>query len=178
MTEETKVAKVPPGMEIKRPEPEKQRTVKIPQKQFTLDPSLPQIQYPHYTNNDKTQLACLLIRPDGQAHKEVNIPADDNHPLYRDIKRQFTQEEIDINTAREVNIAAAMRNAIEADEKQKAREKSRADLWDVKSKFMDMDAVKNSDNKNLKRNLRKATNYFEALAFGCALIIEESNKSD
>ena len=178
MTEETKVAKVPPGMEIKRPEEEKAKPINIPQKQFDIDPGLPQIQYPHFTNNAKNQLACLLVRPDGQAHKEVNIPADPNHPLYRDIMRQFTKEELDINTAREVNIAQATRKAIEAQEKISSREKNRADLWEAKSKFMEMEAVKSSDNKVLKRNLRKATNYFEAMAFGCAIIIEESNKSD
>lgn len=177
MTEETKVAKVPEGMEIKRPE--KQEPVKlIPQKAFDLDPNLPLIQYPHYTNNAKNELACILVRPDGQAHKENRIPADDNHPLYRDIRRQFTEEEIEVNTRREVQITNAMSKAMEAKQKETDREQTRAQLWEVKSKFMDMDAVKNSDNKVLKRNLRKATNYFEALAFGCALIIEESKKSD
>lgn len=178
MTEETKVAKVPPGMEIKRPEKEKSNPVKIQQKEFELDPSLPIIQYPHYTNNAKNELACLLVRPDGQAHKETRIPTDQNHPLYRDIMKQFTQDEILINTQREVTIASSLRKAMEAEEKKQQRETSRAQLWEVKSKFMDMDVVKSSSNKDLKRNLRKATNYFEALAFGCAIIIEESKKSD
>ena len=178
MTEETKVAKVPPGMEIKRPEKEEAKPINIPQKEFEIDPGLPQIQYAHYTNNAKNILACILVRPDGQAHKETNIPADPNHPLYRDIMRQFTKEELEVNTRREVSIAQATRKAVEAQEKIAAREKNRADLWEAKSKFMDMDAVKNSNNKVLKRNLRKATSYFEALAFGCAIIIEESNKSD
>ena len=85
MTEETKVAKVPPGMEIKRPEKEQAKPINLPQKEFDIDPGLPQIQYAHYTNNAKNLLACILVRPDGQAHKETNIPADPNHPLYRDI---------------------------------------------------------------------------------------------
>jgi len=178
MTEETKVAKVPEGMEIKRPEPEKREPVRIHQKDFDLDPGLPIIQYPHYTNNAKTELACILMRPDGQAHKEMRIPKDENHPLYRDIKRQFSEEEININTGREVNVVKAMEKALAAQKADQDRENNRAQLWDVKSKFMEMDVVKNSENKKLKRSLRKATNYFEALAYGCAILIKESEKSD
>jgi len=178
MTEESKIAKVPEGMEIKRPEPTKQQPVRVPQKDFDLDPGLPIIQYPHYTNNAKTELSCILLRPDGQAHKEMRIPKDENHPLYRDIKRQFTEDEILINTGREVQVVKAMEKALASKKADEDREQNRAQLWDVKSKFMEMDVVKNSENKNLKRSLRKATNYFEALAYGCAILIKESEKSD
>ena len=177
MTEEQKVAKVPPGMEIKPPEKTSEKSpVKI--KDFGLDPNLPIIQYPHFTNNAQTELSCLLVRPDGQAHKEQRIPKDQNHPLYRDILKQFTMEEIMINTHREIQIVKAMNDAMKDKKQTEEREKSRADLWDIKSTFMDMAEVKNSTNKNLKRNLRKATSYYSALAYGCAIIIEESNKSE
>ena len=51
MTEETKEAKVPAGMTIKQPEPEQNSQPKgLPTKEFDIDPGLPIIQYPHYTN--------------------------------------------------------------------------------------------------------------------------------
>jgi hypothetical protein len=178
MTEETKVAKVPPGMEIKRPKSISETKPLINVKDFDLDPNLPIIQYPHYTNNAKTELACLLVRPDGAATKESRIPRDEKHPLYRDIKRQFTEEEIVINTQREVQISKAMTKSLEEKKAQDDREMIRSKLWEIKSTFMDMDEVKNSENKTLKRNLRKATSYYQALAYGCAIIIEESNKSE
>ena len=43
---------------------------------------------------------------------------------------------------------------------------------------MDMDIVKKSDEKILKRNLRKATTHYEALAMGLAILIKESDKSE
>ena len=43
---------------------------------------------------------------------------------------------------------------------------------------MEMPVVKNSTEKSLKRNLRKATTWFEALAYGCAILIKEDEKSD
>ena len=179
MTEETKEAKVPAGMTIKKPNPEQNQQPKgLPTKEFDIDPSLPIIQYPHYTNNAKDELACLLVRPDGMASMERKIPKDTNHPLYTDISIQFTEEEILTNTNREVQLQKANNKAMEEAKQAKEREEKRAKLWEVKSEFMEMEAVKNSTEKSLKRNLRKATSWFEALAYGCAILIKEDSKSD
>lgn len=179
MTEEQRYAKVPSGMEIKTPDPKdnpKPKGLKV--KDFEIDPGLPIIQYPHYVNNAKTELNCLLVRPDGMASVEKQIPKDDNHPLYRDITAQFTEEEILTNTAREVQIQTSRNKAMEEAKTQADREELRSKLWEVKSQFMEMDVVKNSEQKNLKRNLRKATTYFEALAYGCAILIKENEASE
>ena len=179
MTEEQRYAKVPDGMQIKKPEPESKpesRPLKV--KNFDIDPGLPIIQYPHYVNNAKTELSCLLVRPDGMASIEKQIPKDNNHPLYRDIKAQFTEEEILTNTAREVQIQTSRDKALQEAKVQSDRDELRAKLWEVKSQFMDLDVVKNSDQKNLKRNLRKATSYFEALAYGVSILVKENEKSE
>ena len=187
MDNDGKYAMVPTGMTIERPleEPEtftneKKKTKEQPLrvKEFDIDPGLPIIQYPHYTNNAKTELSCILVRPDGMATIESKIPADNNHPLYRDITLQFTEAEIQTNTRREIQIAAARDKAMAADKADREREQKRTDLWNVKSEFMDMAVVKNSDEKLLKRNLRKATTHFEALAMGIAILIKESEKSE
>ena len=179
MTEEQRYAKVPDGMEIKKPDPEQNRQPQpLKVKDFSIAPGLPIIQYPHYVNNAKTELSCLLVRPDGMATQEKQIPKDENHPLYRDIRAQFTEEEILTNTAREVQIQTSRNKAMEEAKVQADREQLRAKLWEVKSEFMDMDVVKNSDAKELKRSLRKSSTYFEALAYGCAILIKENDKSE
>ena len=179
MTEEQRYAKVPDGMEIKKPDPEQNRQPQpLKVKDFSIDPGLPIIQYPHYVNNAKTELSCILVRPDGMATIERQIPKDENHPLYRDIRAQFTEEEILTNTAREVQIQTSRNKAVEEERTKQEREQTRAQLWEVKSKFMDMDVVKNSDQKMLKRNLRKSTSYFEALAYGVSILVKENEKSE
>ena len=50
MAEETKTAKVPEGVTVKTPTQNELKTLPIPN--FGLDPSLPVIVYPHYTNNN------------------------------------------------------------------------------------------------------------------------------
>ena len=177
MTEEQRFAKVPSGMEVKRPEPE-QQPKPLTIKEFDLDPTLPTIQYPHYVNNSRTELSCILLRPDGIATIEKQIPKDEKHPLYRDITLQFTEEEILTNTNREIQIQKSKQKAVEDAKIQRERDELRTRLWEVKSQFMDMDIVKNSDQKLLKRNLRKSTSYFEALGYGVAILIKESEKSE
>ena len=179
MTEEQRFAKVPAGMEVKQPEPEQRSQPQPLQiKEFDLDPTLPTIQYPHYVNNSRTELSCILLRPDGMATVERQIPKDEKHPLYRDIILQFTEEEILTNTNREIQIQKAKQKATEEEKANQEREEIRAKLWEVKSQFMDLDAVKNSNEKILKRNLRKSTSYFEALGYGVAILIKESEKSE
>lgn len=179
MTEEQRYAKVPDGMEIKKPQPEQApQPTGLKVKDFSIDPTLPIIQYPHYTNNAKTELSCILVRPDGSAGVERGIPKDEQHPLYRDIRAQFTEEELITNTAREVQIQTSRNKAMQDEKVQRDREELRSKLWEVKSQFMDMDDVKNSDQKELKRKLRKATSYFEALAYGVSILVKENNKSE
>ena len=177
--EEPKTAKVPEGVTIEKPndnKPKMERPVRsglvIPE--FDLDVTLPTIAFPHYTNNAKDQLSCLLIRPDGQTFKEDGIPRDNNHPLYRDIMRQYTEQEIDHNTAREIANQTAKNKDAESKETEAKREKKRADLWARKSTFLDLDVVRNTKYKSLKRKLRQATNPEEALAYGVAIIVKES----
>ena len=174
MTEETKTAKIPEGVTVETPKPTELKKLPIPD--FSLDPTLPMITNPHYTNNNKTELACVLLRPDGMATQEKNIPADDKHPLYRDIKKQFSEDEIRHNTARQVQIQDKLKKADEEQQTIQERENRRAALWSIKSTFLDLPEVKGTEFKTLKRKLRSATSPEEAQAFGIAIIIKEAEK--
>ena len=178
--EEPKTAKLPEGVTIDKPEGEQATSSKRPVRsgldipEFQLDVTLPTIIFPHYVNNAKDTLSCVLIRPDGQSFKEEGIPRDNNHPLYRDIMRQYTEQEIDHNTAREIANQRAKQKDAETKETEQKREQKRADWWARKSTFLDLDIVRNTKYKSLKRKLRQATNPEEALAYGVAIIVKET----
>ncbi len=174
MAEETKTAKVPEGVTVETPKQEELKKLPIPD--FSLDPTLPMIQNPHYTNNNRTELACVLIRPDGMATTEKGIPANPNHPLYRDITRQFSEDELRHNTSRQVQIQMKLNEAAEEEKATQEREGKRAALWNIKSTFLDLPQVKGTEFKTLKRKLRSATSPEEAQAFGIAIIIKEAEK--
>ena len=174
MTEETKTAKIPEGVTVETPNQSELKKLPIPD--FSLDPSLPMITNPHYTNNNRTEMACVLLRPDGMATQEKNIPTDDKHPLYRDIRKQFSEDEIRHNTQRQVQIQTELNKAAEEEKTIREREDRRAALWNIKSTFLDLPQVKGTEFKTLKRKLRSATSPEEAQAFGIAIIIKEAEK--
>ena len=174
MAEETKPAKIPEGVTVEPPKQEQLKELPIPE--LSLDPSLPMITNPHYTNNNKTEMACVLLRPDGMATQEKGIPTDEKHPLYRDIRRQFSEDEIRHNTLRQVKIQSALRDAEKDAKEIQEREERRSALWSIKSTFLDLPQVKGTEFKSLKRKLRSAVSPEEAQAFGLAIIIKEAEK--
>ena len=174
MTDETKTAKIPDGVTVETPKKSELKSLPIPD--FSLDPTLPMITNPHYTNNSRTEMACILLRPDGMATQEKGIPTDEKHPLYRDIKRQFSEDEIRQNTQRQVKIQSELSKAAESEKEVRDREEKRAKLWEIKSTFLDLPQVKGTEYKSLKRKLRSATSAEEAQAFGIAIIIKEAEK--
>lgn len=166
---------IPEGVKLERPEPKRPKGITIPGiPDVERDPNLPKIIYPHYTNNKRDKLACLLMRPDGMTMMERDIPKDNNHPLYRDIRQQFSEEEIDLNTLREISVQKQLQKAEEAAMNERRRLERREELWNQKSTFLDMDVVKNTKFKSLKRKLRSATSPLEAQAYGIAILIKES----
>lgn len=174
MAEETKTAKIPEGVRVETPKVNEIKQLPIPE--FSLDPSLPIISNPHYTNNKRTELACVLLRPDGMATQEKGIPTDEKHPLFRDIKKQFSEDELRHNTQRQMQVQNALQAAAKSAEEDKAREDKRANLWSIKSTFLDMDIVRNTEHKKLKRKLRSAVTPEQAQAFGMAILIKEAEK--
>ena len=91
--------KLPEGTSIEEPAKEKKAPgMVIPN--FNVSADLPLIVYPHFTNNNRSELACILLPPGpggpgtGQPVSEKGIPADPKHPLFKDIMSQFTEDEI------------------------------------------------------------------------------------
>lgn len=178
--ESIQTAKLPAGVTLEKPGPEPKRSTKdqggiripgIPQVDY--DPGLPRIINPHYTNNKKSELSCVLMRPDGQCMVERGIIKDDQNPLWRDIRSQFSDEEIELNTQREVVVRNSLSKAADQVATEQKRLKRREDLWSHKTAYLDMDVVKTTKHKMLKRKLRQATTPEEAQAYGIAIIIKE-----
>ena len=176
--------KIPDGASIETPtkEKEKESGLRIPQ--FQMNPDLPTIVYPHYTNNKHTELACVLMHhgPNGPGTgnvvKEMGIPKDPKHPLYGDIKKQFDEDEIMHNTRREQKLQESLMEASKESALNEKQQKQRSDLWELKQQFLNMDVVKADENKAWRRKIRKATNPIEAQAFGIACIIKDAERSE
>ena len=164
--------KLPEGVTIDKPISNKQeKPTGFPIPEFECDPSLPRIIFPHYLDNKKSMLAATLLRPDGSATTESGIPKDPNHPLCADIFAQYTEEEIQHNTQRVIQMqksAEAAAGSMEQEQKQNA---SREALWEAKQAYLAMDIMSLPENKEFRRQVRKSQTKLEADAFGMAAVL-------
>jgi hypothetical protein len=175
--------KLPEGTSIEEPAKEKKAPGMVIPK-FNVAVDLPLIVYPHFTNNNRSELACILLPPGpagpgtGQPVHERGIPADPKHPLFKDIMAQFTEEEITHNTNREVKLQEANRKAYEDAASEAKNIKIREDLWNLKQEFLAMDIVKKDENKMWRRRIRRATTPIQAQAYGIACLIRDAEDSE
>ena len=167
----TKEVKVPEGVTIESPKPE-QPQVDI-RRNFDVDPSLPQIIFPHYVNNKKDMLSCFLQRRDGSVTKEEQIPKDPAHPVYRDIQNQFSEWELKNNTERQIHQLDMVKKNSEAMDKDNDQRQQRSDLWDAKQEYLKLQCMKLPENKEFKREVRKSQTVIRAQAFAIAAILKE-----
>jgi len=167
----TKEVKVPEGVTIETPKQE-QPQVDI-RRNFDVDPTLPQIIFPHYVNNKKDMLSCFLQRPDGSVTKEDQIPKDPAHPVYRDIQKQFSEWELNNNTDRQIHQLSMAKKNSESIDKDIAQKKQRSDLWDAKQEYLKLPCMSLPENKEFKREVRKSQTVIRAQAFAIAAILKD-----
>ena len=75
-----------------------------------------------------------------------------------------------------MQVQNALQAAAKSAEADKEREDKRAKLWSIKSTFLDLEQVRSTEHKNLKRKLRSAVTPEEAQAFGLAILMKEADK--
>lgn len=164
------IMEAPKGMIIDKPE--KQQEFSAP----VVDPNLPQIIYPHYTNNAHTELKCVLRYPDGRC-EEAKVKKGEG-PLSNDIYKFFSEKELNDNTKKEGARIAAEKKEIERINLEQDRKRKQKAIWDTKADLLDIDIIKNTKHRALKRGIRKARTSVEALAYGAAIMIKETEQND
>lgn len=130
---------------------------------------------PHWINNARTIISAQFQYDDGRL-VEATISEDDrSNPDLAEIKAKFSEAELEENTRK--NIAKV---TSEAQKKRIAEETARnrklnEDLFAVKLKVFEIDTIKNSTNKKMKSQIRKAKNELEVTAWAAALLMTEMN---
>lgn len=130
---------------------------------------------PHWINNARTIISAQFQYDDGRL-VEATISEDDrSNPDLAEIKANFSDAELEENTQK--NIAKV---TSEAQKKRVAEETARnrklnEDLFAVKLKVFEIDTIKNSANKKMKSQIRKAKNELEVTAWAAALLMTEMN---
>lgn len=128
-------------------------------------------EHPYWSNKEHEHLIATIVFPDGKK-QTASIQGKDN-PDYIAIMEAFGEEEIDKNTEeglrrRDENI----KRRAERHEANKMRATQEA-LFNVKLEAFNIDAVKNSKHKDLKRLIRKAKTPMEVTAYTSVLLMKE-----
>ena len=123
---------------------------------------------------EKKQIDVRVVDDNGNKQRLI-IPRDENNTDYKSLLLQYTIEQIQKNTDEAVRIFRESKSRDAQREKEHAERRLNEELFLAKLEAFEMDAIKNSTNKELKRKIRKSKNKTEVLINAIIGIIDEQN---
>lgn len=123
---------------------------------------------------EKNQIDVKIIDDNGNKQRLI-IPRDENNTDYKSLLLQYTIEQIQKNTDEAVRIFRESKSRDAQREKEHAERRLNEELFLAKLEAFEMDEIKNSTNRELKRKIRKSKNKTEVLINAIIGIIDERN---
>lgn len=133
------------------------------------------IKNPHWTNNARSVLSVEFHYDDGRILTAVINKDDVGNPDWEEVKREFTDEQLEANTQQAIRKQAITREKEKQQREAMEEKKRQEELFAIKLKAFEVDIVKNTTNRQLKSAIRRAKSDFEVYAYTTALILEEYN---
>lgn len=125
----------------------------------------------------RKQIEVDCLNDDGTKQRSI-IPRDEGNSDYKSLLLQHSIETIEKNTQEAVRIWREEKARKAQQDKEKDERARNEELFLAKLEIFDMDEVKNSTNKDLKRQIRKSKNKTEVLINAIIGIMNERNKTN
>jgi hypothetical protein len=130
-------------------------------------------EFPYWSNKEAKHLIATIVMPDGRRSLASIMDKDGTNPDYLAILEQFTEEQIDENTAeglkrRNENV----RRQMERREAEAARAQQES-LFASKLEAFEIPLIKNSTNVEFKKLIRKSKSPMEVAAYATILLQKE-----
>jgi|TARA_B100001094_G_scaffold181854_1_gene176229 hypothetical protein len=160
--------------------------VKIGDKEYTVETvdeetktkPKPKYVYPYWSNKETKHLIVTLEYPNGTKATASVQDMDGNNADYKAILEEFGEEQIDANTAEGVQRRDdQIKKRLQRKESEKIRAKQEM-LFGAKLEAFEITAVKESNNTNLKRLIRKAKTPMEVNAYTTILLMESMDEGN
>jgi len=160
--------------------------VKIGDKEYTVETvdedtktkPKPKYVYPYWSNKASKHLIVTLEYPNGTKATASVQDVDGNNTDYKAILEEFGEEQIDANTAEGVQRRDdQIKKRLQRKESEKIRAKQEM-LFGAKLEAFEITAVKESNNTNLKRLIRKAKTPMEVNAYTTILLMESMDEGN
>ena len=133
---------------------------------------------PRWVDKENRRLWCEILVGDKYHQCNINVGNPDEGLVNKDfdaIMEMYTPDEIDANTeAYEEHLIEQDKRRDEAREVHINRVKQEA-LFEMKLEAFEIDEVKNSENRELKKKIRKAKTLLEVQAY-TTMILQETNE--
>jgi len=128
---------------------------------------------PYWSNKDNRHLIVTIKYSNGkESIASIMDPKGDN-PDMIEVLAIYSEEEIDENTKKGLDRRNEnIRRQMERRESQAARAKQEA-LFNSKLQAFEIDAIKNSENTEIKRLIRKSKSVMEVQAYAAILLMKE-----
>lgn len=128
-------------------------------------------EFPYWSNKENAHITVTMISKSGE--KRIASVQGEENPDYIEIINEFGVDQIDKNTEdglrrREDNI----RKAAQRKETERMRMQQET-LFQIKLEAFEIPAVKKSENKDLKKLIRKAKSPMEVQAYTTILVMKE-----
>tara|TARA_R110001632_G_scaffold2310_3_gene10164 strand:- start:519 stop:965 length:447 start_codon:yes stop_codon:yes gene_type:complete len=140
---------------------------------------LPKFKNPYYSNRETNQITADMLLGEDYSRVVINPPTEEGlrNADYDEIIETFGKDTIEARTVELEDIHHKNKEfAKEIEDAKKDRGKQEM-LFNAKMEAFEIELIKNSENKELKKLLRKATTLIEIQAFS-TIIIQESLKQN
>jgi len=156
---------------------DKEYTVETVDEETKTKPK-PKYVYPYWSNKETKHLIVTLEYPNGTKATASVQDIDGNNADYKAILEEFGEEQIDANTAEGVQRRDdQIKKRLQRKESEKIRAKQEM-LFGAKLEAFEITAVKESNNTNLKRLIRKAKTPMEVNAYTTILLMESMDEGN
>lgn len=129
---------------------------------------------PHWTNNARTILGAEFKYANGNTVKAV-ISASDSNPDYNEILTNYG-DVLEANTLKNMGLVKQEEERLKQQQQANTEKKAQEDLFATKIKAFEIDAVINSENREMKAKIRRAKTDVEVMAYTSALIVLEAQQ--
>tara|TARA_B100000900_G_scaffold415854_1_gene447526 strand:+ start:25243 stop:25662 length:420 start_codon:yes stop_codon:yes gene_type:complete len=124
---------------------------------------------------EKKRIRAREITPDGSRELVVD-PADKE--TYEAVLAEFSADEITARTEEDIKRFRQHKHEEEQHHKEMQEREMQEALFIEKLSVMEIDEIKNTTNKKLKRRIRKAKNFAELYVYGAAVVADYDKPKD
>lgn len=131
---------------------------------------------PHWVNNARTVISAEFHYSDGRIVNAIISDSDTSNPDLAEIQSTFSVDVLEANTRKNIQKITADAEKKKIAEEAEIERKKQEELFAAKLKIFEIEAVKNSTDRNLKSRIRRSKSDTEAMAWAAALLLSEAQK--